>query len=635
MFNGDGVPVDPTGNVLCDKSSSFCNGKHVLFKDYDEYPLAYGEPCDADSDLAFRDDDWLDEEGFIRKLVTDADPLSTYLRTKRLSDETKRLLDKLNNDDTDSMEELIDLLFCDLDRIVRGPSLFEEKAYRETVKVVPKPIERLAKTKPTKLALIRLNRLLLGIAYAGEIAQSPLDLHLTHMFSALHEHVLQHGQADRRILIYVHGGLNTAYDSLERVERLAGRMKSDGYYPIFVNWNSSLTSSYLDHLFLIRQGQPAIYWCCEALATAEFEHLVTRPIGRSLSIAVGFLTMPFYLTWDIVRGVVRAPFVVLGSLYSLADANVGRAFDCEVEPYGVFGRLCVLQAEYEQGKDAAFPISVKGTQLGRDEIIVDNVMLLVTWPVKAATSILLDMVGTPAWENMRRRTHMLYHSDEEFRKVTPRSNIGGGLAIFIRELEEFLEQHDCMEKCPVTLVGHSMGAIIANEMLHRFGKKGNVRTIVYMAAAASVRDYQDKVVPLIQRNFEQDGVRNIEMYHLMLDDTAEVRETNWWDIPLRGSLLVWIDDFLSAPRTQLDRVVGRVYNLVAGLHDTPLKIRPSIHIKAFGYGKSLESANPQNHGDFDSFPFWKREFLTPGRYDVPRLENTERTSDRDVDREEF
>src|SRR5260370_20042006 len=54
----------------------------------------------------------------------------------------------------------------------------------------------------------------------------------------------------RRILIFVHGGLNTASASVKRAVDLYSVIltnKDDSYYPIFINWRSGLTSSYFEH----------------------------------------------------------------------------------------------------------------------------------------------------------------------------------------------------------------------------------------------------------------------------------------------------------------------------------------------------------------------------------------------------
>lgn len=77
-----------------------------------------------------------------------------------------------------------------------------------------------------------------------------------------------------------------------------------------------------------------------------------------------------------------------------------------------------------------------------------------------------------------------------------------------------------------------------------------------------------------------------------------------------GSLLVWIDELLASPLTPMDLVAGRYTNLLASLHNTPPEngVKERIHIKAFGVGKSLRGTDPQIHGDFDNYYFWRPSF---------------------------
>lgn len=88
----------------------------------------------------------------------------------------------------------------------------------------------------------------------------------------------------RHVLIFVHGGLNTQTGSVKRVSELASRITDAGYYPIFLNWRSSWSFNYFDHLFYVRQGEE---W----------------------STFSGFLTSPVVLAYDIGRGLFRAPLV--------------------------------------------------------------------------------------------------------------------------------------------------------------------------------------------------------------------------------------------------------------------------------------------------------------------------------------
>ena len=58
-----------------------------------------------------------------------------------------------------------------------------------------------------------------------------------------------------RSLIFVHGGLNTYNQSLSRVNEMTPQILAAHFYPLFVNWDSGLVSSYWEHLFLVRQGR--------------------------------------------------------------------------------------------------------------------------------------------------------------------------------------------------------------------------------------------------------------------------------------------------------------------------------------------------------------------------------------------
>jgi hypothetical protein len=132
-----------------------------------------------------------------------------------------------------------------------------------------------------------------------------------------------------------------------------------------------------------------------------------------------------------------------------------------------------------------------------------------------------------------------------------------------------------------------------------------------MAGAATVRDYQDSLFPYLLEN------RNARIYHLTLHPKAEVRERfdpgiPYLDFPPRGSLLAWVDDFLSAPETPLDRTVGRYENLISAVHNTPDELRGRVHIKAFGAGRGARG--PQKHADFTAYlKFWRPEcWWSPG-----------------------
>jgi hypothetical protein len=159
-----------------------------------------------------------------------------------------------------------------------------------------------------------------------------------------------------------------------------------------------------------------------------------------------------------------------------------------------------------------------------------------------------------------------------------------------------------------------MGTIVLNHMIRDFGTSPSgtmpFNRIVYMAAATTVKDYENSIFPYLAKNHDA------QLYHLTLHALAEVRDRwepiRYVDLPPRGSLLVWVDEFLANPGTMQDRTAGRFTNLTVALHDTPEELRRRIHIKEFKVGASVQDTNPQKHGDFtDPFTFWKQECWQP------------------------
>jgi len=127
-----------------------------------------------------------------------------------------------------------------------------------------------------------------------------------------------------------------------------------------------------------------------------------------------------------------------------------------------------------------------------------------------------------------------------------------------------------------------------------------------MAAACSVRDYEEAVFPYLEAH------PDTRMYHLTLHHKSEVRETAFAPV-LQGSLLVWIDDFLSNPLTPRDRTAGRYVNLIVAAEQTPPALRDRIHVKEFDAGAETRATDPQAHGDFSRCGFWDPDFADPGQ----------------------
>jgi len=152
------------------------------------------------------------------------------------------------------------------------------------------------------------------------------------------------------------------------------------------------------------------------------------------------------------------------------------------------------------------------------------------------------------------------------------------------------------------LIGHSMGTIVINDA-YRECPNLAARNIVYMAAACSIRDFQVSTGRYIDKN------PRVNFYNLCLHPRAELEESHAWGTPVRGSLLVWIDEFFQSPESFGDRTLGTFENAVIAYKLLPQTSH--VRLKAFPFEADQTSPGvgvPRNHGDFTSFKFWHPSF---------------------------
>ena len=120
-----------------------------------------------------------------------------------------------------------------------------------------------------------------------------------------------------------------------------------------------------------------------------------------------------------------------------------------------------------------------------------------------------------------------------------------------------------------------------------------------MAAACSVRDFEQSVLPYLRRPDNQ-----TKFYNLYPASHGRRRGTKLLDFVMRGSLLSWIDEFFANPMTPTDKTLGRYVNFLRTEQIfSPDELRGRIYQKEFHYGNSVSDTDPQKHGDFDRCPF--------------------------------
>jgi hypothetical protein len=438
---------------------------------------------------------------------------------------------------------------------------------------------------------------------------------------------------DKRIVVFVHGGMNPYSDSLDRMNRFGPMMMATNCYPIFVVWNSGPFSSYWDHLTRIRQGK---------------EH---HKIGR--------ITAPFVFISDLARGVARFPVTFSGQIYNdFRTTEWPRdATNCPVGS--------PMPVKRWEGFESMIASNIPNTYHPPQEELDKRswtdrncrfVEYIITLPTKILTLPILDGMGTEAWDIMLRRTRTMFErtsvyeinglvnnqmADPNFSKSnylrvsrwliygtnvlgddTPKR---GAMILFGKKLAEWSTNCSACfgaPGLPFEFYGHSMGTIVLDEM---FQNIPNIRAkrIVYLGAACSIEDFEASIFSYLRLN------TNAQFYSVSLHRMAERQEYSLYswpvvgnvpilrDLVVRGSLLNWIDAIFAKPNTITDRTLGSWENITRSLPDIPLGLRGRVHFRGCDIepvpilGNRGGAFEPQIHGNFANAMFWNTNFFWP------------------------
>ena len=396
------------------------------------------------------------------------------------------------------------------------------------------------------------------------------------------------------VLIYVHGGLNTEKKALGRAEEYAQRIKDSCAYPIFVNWRSGPIDTYRAHLTKVRQGE-------------------TPPTAP--------LTSPLYFATDLLRTTANAPVAWwttgLHSWKATRDRDWIEGRNIDLDQYVYPGRDGIYYAGEGHKDEAAFLRATKWVS---------------TSYFKFLSTPFVYSMAKPAWDVMLRRTNTPFVKTGEFVVNNPPRVHQGALWLFLDQFQRRIDSGGL--NVEITLVGHSMGAIIANKTVKHFPDLP-YRNIVHMASADSFRNTLDTTVSYIDKRQAQlslkrlcnltdvssaiknvveqrdtlrscDEVENVQpvsFYNLVLHPKNEDREASGKGIPPSGSLLVWLDTMFTTPETIINRRAGRWDNLNRFKHMIPEKAKNHTFIKVFGM-----DTGPQKHGGFDEGAFWEKSY---------------------------
>jgi hypothetical protein len=404
-----------------------------------------------------------------------------------------------------------------------------------------------------------------------------------------------------KILLYVHGGRISLSSAVANAKRLGPIIwcETDAY-PIFFCWDSEQFSSYFRHLAYERNGVS---------------------YRGSYAAVPSALVSPLVFGADLGRGLARLPINT-----SLSYGKLLQNVDLLVGPHRV---LFPVKKKYEEqltrfvddvpdgiengfvyrphrSKAPSFYVSLGQDAQGYQLKFI--ALQLLTLPFQFTTEPIIDTVGTPAWGNMVRRTRSMFHlatnyvSQPGSESQAKTSYVPGAGTIFFDHLRSHLRNR---KDATLEIYAHSMGAIVINEAYAQFPDLPANR-IVYMAAACSMREFRDTTGQYLEKH------HRVPFYNLSLHPRCELDDVEAFGVPVRGSLLVWVDEFFENPKAFGDRTLGTFENIV--IAQDMLPDSPSIHLKVFPVeeGKGVKETGlylgPQRHGDFDDYHFWKKEF---------------------------
>ncbi len=317
------------------------------------------------------------------------------------------------------------------------------------------------------------------------------------------------------LLVIVHGGMNSYAISSTHLTGLmtpplsppqepvgtygdqSGLLNNTCYYPLFINWNSDFGDSISDDLFRFRFGERnnVLVW------STLLPTIVSRVLNSAMDIPVALFH----------QGV------------TMKDGIIG-AWDEGDPPAGIAG---------------------------------DTLINLPAYSLSMALLPFTQGFGAPAWGIMKRRV------DEATGAVatTVKTRPVGAARTLIEALRKWIEVRKdaagqdqsylrgTSTQVTVTLVGHSMGALVINRLLQTVDDPSfppgspplPVDRVIYLAPASSINETEQMLMPYLDRHL---GTHFWLFTLNRRDESREIPLNGWAIFVPRGTLLAWIDTFL-------------------------------------------------------------------------------------------
>ncbi|MDJ0944329.1 MAG: hypothetical protein QNJ30_12730 [Kiloniellales bacterium] len=441
----------------------------------------------------------------------------------------------------------------------------------------------------------------------------------------------------KQVLIYFNGGLNPPGTVKAQAKKQVPSMLRDGYYPIFLIWPTGPVDTYLEQVAFVRNGtrqsDPQLLGAPLNFVGDLGQGLARAPVNYlSQLFRVAASTNPF---GDADRREFLLDPVICkenGSDGAVASGDQ----DCDREETDV-GKLGI-----QGGTVSAERNLMTGKEPDRKPgLALRDVPYYGLFATRFLSTPMIDALGKTMWENMVRRTRTTIRRPIEY-DINLADNLPSEAGKLPREDREYLVLQVEAEKrrfpngigafakfftllqyciaseptaeaggappeylCPdhlvgdarpvwrdieLTVIGHSMGTIVMNELIPLHPDLP-YRNLVFMAAAASVRDSARAMSPLIIGANEKTGETTpLHFYNLMLHPKNDALERVAFGAAPSGSLLAWVDEMYEAPKTAIDRTMGKWRNLRATRHVFLKAAREHMLFRVFDWAGDWEGA---------------------------------------------
>lgn len=382
-----------------------------------------------------------------------------------------------------------------------------------------------------------------------------------------------------KILLFIHGGLNGYNDGIKHVIQLRNAQTDktspypalSSYYLVSINWEAGLRSALWDYFFEIRAGERN-----PALATATSPFVFAGAVGQSI------VNLPRDMYYAYLRDLWEQG----------RDLGKGALLGAGLAAFYVGIITAVTNLTFA---DTILTGVAAAGGLYTLPVLLSDPTRYAFGPIRMVSAPFIDGFGTPAWDMLKRRPDLVLFNPQIFSEHKER---GAGHAL-LKQLAKTLQDGHCITQdgkrisVELTLVGHSMGAMVADRILQAFREDLHFNDIVYMGAADSIADFQLSVVPYLRQRHQS------RFWSFSLSDEDETNETYFLDLLMRGSLLVWIEKLFEPQYSLLQRRFGRAasqdYVIIDDVINKEDRIWSRICRVTFS-GKN--KGEPKEHGDF-------------------------------------